>query len=203
MAAQYAAEFQDEMDRKPFDRKMLDWLIEKVAGLGPICDMGCGPGQIARYLRSRGAEVCGIDLSPEMVREAVRLNPAIRFQQGDMLALDGVADGAFGGIAAFYAIHHFARPEVARAFGELARVVRPGGVLLVAFHVGNETLHTEEWSGKSVDLDFTFFQSAAVKEWITGAGLALEEAMERDTYSGVEFGSRRGYVFARKPAAAA
>ena len=77
-----------------------------------------------------------------------------------------------------------------------------GGVLLVAFHVGDEAIHTEEWWGQAVDLDFTFFPSAEVKEWITGAGCALEEAMERDPYIGVEFGGRRGYVFARKPRAA-
>ena len=80
------------MDRKPFDGKMLDWLIEKVEGLGPICDLECGPGQVARYLHGRGAEACGIDLSPEMVRQAARLNPGIGFQPGDMLALVCVAD---------------------------------------------------------------------------------------------------------------
>jgi SAM-dependent methyltransferase len=199
VAAEYAAEFQNEMDGKPFDRRMLDWLIEKVAGLGPICDLGCGPGQVARYLHGRGAEAHGIDLSAEMVRQAARLNPAIGFQQGDMLELGNVADETFGGIAAFYAIHHFSHADAARAFGELARVLRPGGVLLVAFHVGDETIHTEEWWGKAVDLDFTFLRSAEVGEWLATAGLTLEEAMERDPYAGVEYGSRRGYVFARKP----
>ena len=96
VAQEYAREFHDEMDRKPFDRKMLDWLVEKVNGSGPICDMGCGPGQIARYLQSRGAAACGIDLSIEMVNCAQRLNPGIPFQQGDMLALTDVADTPFG-----------------------------------------------------------------------------------------------------------
>ncbi|MBO0862355.1 MAG: methyltransferase domain-containing protein [Chloracidobacterium sp.] len=66
VAKDYAREFRDEMSRKPFDRKMLDWLAEKVNGLGTICDLGCGVGQVAGYLRSRGAGVCGIDLSTEM-----------------------------------------------------------------------------------------------------------------------------------------
>src|SRR6266853_1655984 len=115
VAQEYAREFQDELDRKPFDRKILDWLVEKVNGTGPICDLGCGPGQIARYLKSRGAAACGIDLSIEMVNCAKRLNPDIPFQQGDMLALTDVADGAFGGIAAFYSIIHVAPTDVVRA----------------------------------------------------------------------------------------
>ncbi|HSE31919.1 MAG TPA: hypothetical protein VLA93_10085 [Pyrinomonadaceae bacterium] len=59
-AAAYAEQFHDELDHKPFDRKMLDWLLEKTAGRGTLCDMGCGPGQIARCLYDCGAHVCGI-----------------------------------------------------------------------------------------------------------------------------------------------
>src|SRR3982751_2806760 len=88
VAEDYAEQFRDEMDDKPFDRKMLDWLAEKVADLGIICDMGCGPGQIARYLHCLGAKVCGIDLSPALVEQAQMLNPEIPFQKGDMLLLD-------------------------------------------------------------------------------------------------------------------
>src|ERR1044072_2435533 len=102
VAEDYAEQLRDELDGKPFDRKMLDWLGEKVGGSGPICDMGCGPGQVARYLHGRGVEACGVDLSPEMVRHARRLNPGLDFRQGDMLALSEVGDGAYGGIAAFY-----------------------------------------------------------------------------------------------------
>jgi trans-aconitate methyltransferase len=53
-----------------------------------VCALGCGPGQIARYLGDRRVEAHGIDLSPGMVAEARRLNPDIPFSQGDMLALD-------------------------------------------------------------------------------------------------------------------
>jgi hypothetical protein len=47
IAAEYAERFKDKMDDKPFDRDCLDRLAHEVGGLGPICDLGCGPGQIA------------------------------------------------------------------------------------------------------------------------------------------------------------
>src|SRR5436305_8554711 len=141
VAAEYAEQFRDEMEKKPFDRKMLDWLAEKVVGLGRICDMGCGPGQIAGYLLSRGVETCGIDLSPAMVKQAKLLTPDIHFQQGDMLALTEIADNTFGGIAAFYSIIHIARPSVVDALNELKRTLRPRGALLITFHIGQETVH--------------------------------------------------------------
>src|SRR5215211_392736 len=103
VAAEYAERFKDEMDDKPFDRDCLDRLAREVGSLSPICDMGCGPGQIARYLHRQGVKALGVDLSPRMVAEAQRLNPETHFHQGDMLSLPD-ADNSRGGIAAFYCI---------------------------------------------------------------------------------------------------
>lgn len=200
VAENYAEQFRDEMDKKPFDRKMLDWLAEKVGGLGVICDMGCGPGQIARYLRGRGMKVCGVDLSPEMVRQAQSSNPDISFQQGDMFALADISDNSYGGIAAFYAIVHIPRPSVVLALQELRRVLRPNGVLLLAFHIGQGIKHVDELFGQEASLDFFFFETGEVKDYLRNAGFELEEAIERDPYSEeVEYQSRRAYIFARKP----
>jgi SAM-dependent methyltransferase len=199
VAEEYAEQFRDEMDKKPFDRKMLDWLAEKVDGLGQICDMGCGPGQIACYLRSRGVAASGIDLSPEMVNQAKRQNPDITFQQGDMLALTGIPDNTFGGIAAFYSIIHIPRPSVVEALQELKRVLRPRGSLLVTFHIGNETVHRDELLGKEVSLDFYFFETDEMKGFLKDSDFELEEVIERDPYPDVEYPSRRAYIFAKKP----
>ena len=200
VAENYAKQFRDEMDKKPFDRKMLDWLAEKVGGLGVICDMGCGPGQIARYLHSQGVKACGVDLSPAMVRQAQTLNPDIPFQQGDMFALADVADNSYGGIAAFYSIVHIPRQKVVRALQELKRALRPKGVLLLTFHIGQEIKHLDEWWGKEVSLDFLFFETEEVKNYLAEAGFELEEVIERDPYpETVEYQSRRAYIFARKP----
>src|SRR5581483_9633532 len=117
-----------ELADKPLDRALLDRFAERVRGAGLACDLGCGPGQVARYLHERGAAVIGIDLAPGMVAEARRLNPGITFEVGSMLALD-VPDGAWAGIAAFYSIIHIPREDRPRALRELRRVLQPGGVL--------------------------------------------------------------------------
>jgi SAM-dependent methyltransferase len=199
VAEDYAREFCDEMSRKPFDRKMLDWLAEKVNGLGTICDLGCGVGQAAGYLRSRGASVCGIDLSMEMVKQARRLNPEIDFQQGNMLALAEIADDSFGGIAAFYSIIHIPRPSLVDALLEMKRVLRPGGRLLLTFHIGQEVRHLAEWWNKPVSLDFYFFETEEIKSYLKKAGFELEEVIERDPYPDIEVQTRRAYIFARTP----
>jgi len=199
VAEDYAEHFRDEIEGKPFDRKMLDWLVEKVGDTGVVCDMGCGPGQIARYLHEHGAKVCGVDLSTAMIERALALNPDISFEQGDMLGLSKIADNSYGGIAAFYSIIHVPRPAVVQALQELKRVLRPEGILLLAFHIGQEIIHRDEWWGKEVSLDFIFFETEEMKGFLQAAGFELQEVIERDPYADVEYPSRRAYIFARKP----
>src|SRR5579883_3035285 len=87
VAAEYADRYFGELGHKPADRELLDRFAEKVRGIGPVCDLGCGPGHVARYLGDRGVTVTGIDLSPAMVDAARRLNPGIEFVPGDMRSL--------------------------------------------------------------------------------------------------------------------
>jgi SAM-dependent methyltransferase len=201
VAAEYAAKFQDEMDHKPFDRDCLDRLRRQVGDLSPICDLGCGPGQIARYLHRHGAATLGVDLSPQMVAEAAQLNPTIPFHQGDMLSLPD-DDNSWGGIAAFYCIIHIPREMVVTALREMKRVLKPGGVLLLTFHIGSEVKHLDEWWEKKVNLDFIFYQPEEMETWLKEAGFALEETLVREPNPEVEVATRRAYVFARKLMAA-
>jgi SAM-dependent methyltransferase len=198
VAAEYAEKFKDEMDTKPFDRDCLDRLARDVGDLGPICDLGCGPGQIARYLHRQGVKTMGVDLSPRMIEEAQRLNPEIPFHQGDMLGLPD-PDGSWGGIAAFYCIIHIPRQRIVEALSEMKRVLKSGGVLLLAFHIGEEIKHLDEWWDKPVNLDFAFFLPREMENWLREAGYEIVGVLVRAPNPEVEVETKRAYIFARKP----
>lgn len=198
VADEYVRRIADELRHKPLDRELLERFAARVRDAGPVCDMGCGPGHVARYLCELGVPVCGIDLSPALVERASRLNPGIKFEQGDMLALDA-PDNAWAGIAAFYSIIHVPRDDMARALGEFFRVLRPGGILLLAFHVGDDTIHLDEWWDQKVCLDFFFFRSDEMAGYLRTTGFEIDEIIEREPYPEVEHPSRRAYVFARRP----
>jgi SAM-dependent methyltransferase len=200
VAVEYAEKFKDEMDDKPFDRDCLDRLARGVGNLGPICDMGCGPGQIARYLHRQSVDTLGVDLSPRMIAEAQRLNPEIHFHQGDMLALPD-ADHSWGGIAAFYCIIHIPRKQIVDALREMKRVLKLGGLLLITFHIGHEIKHLDEWWEKPVNLDFAFYEPEEMEDWLKEAGYELEETLVREPNPAVEVATKRAYIFARKPKA--
>src|ERR1700683_3165840 len=136
LAGEYARRLFNELQRKPLDRELLDRFAAQVVGRGEVCDMGCGPGQVARYLRDAGATVFGLDLSPRMLEQARQLNPDISFREGNMMSLN-LPDGTLAGIVAFYAIVNIPKESLPSVFRELWRVLQPGGVLLLAFHCGD------------------------------------------------------------------
>src|SRR5262249_18031442 len=119
-------------------------------------------------------------------------------QQGNMLALTDVAENSFGGIAAFYSIIHIPPLSLVDALQEMKRALRPGGRLLLTFHIGQEVRHLAEWWNKPVSLDFYFFETGEMKGRLTEAGFELEEVIEREPYPDIEVQTRRAYVFARK-----
>lgn len=197
VAAKYAATFFHELNHKPLDRELLTRLVSLVGNLGPICDMGCGPGQIARFLQDHGAQALGVDLSPGLIAEARRLSPAIEFSTGNMIALE-VPDCTWGGIAAFYSIIHLPENRIADALREFWRVLRPGGRLLLSFHVGDQIVHRDDWWDQRVSLDFHFLAPERIDTSLREIGFIIEESIVRQPYP-TEYASRRAYLLARRP----
>jgi SAM-dependent methyltransferase len=192
VAAEYTARIADELAGKPMDRALLRAFAEQVGTLGPVCDLGCGPGHIAAFLASAGVAVVGIDLSAEMIAQASQRYPKLTFRQGDIRALP-FPDATFGGMTAFYSIIHLAPSELVPAFQEWRRV-------LVAFHIGDEDVHLAEWWEHQVDLDFHFWQPEAVAAALQQAQFSIEAMLRRAPYPGVEHPSERAYLLARKAA---
>jgi SAM-dependent methyltransferase len=97
-----------------------------------VVEVGCGPGELSARIRDElGASVTAVDLSPRMVELA--RGRGVDARVGDVQALP-FADGEFDGAVAAWMLYHV--PDVDRAIGELARVLRPGGLLVaVTNHV--------------------------------------------------------------------
>jgi len=117
------------------DAAVTEWAATLVAG-SFILDLGCGVGRHVVYLGGCGFSMAGIDISPtgiRLTREACA-DRRISFvgQVSDMTTLPW-ADGTFDAALSISTIHHHKREEIARTLGQIRRVLKPGGRLLVDF----------------------------------------------------------------------
>ena len=125
-AASYADTF--ETISKLFEAPLLDAV--SISAGSKLLDVACGPGLLASTAASRGAQVVGVDFSPNMIAEAQKRYPSLSFRQGDAEALP-FPDGTFDAVVIGFGLHHFPFPS--RAISEARRVLRAGG------HVGFTT----------------------------------------------------------------
>jgi demethylmenaquinone methyltransferase / 2-methoxy-6-polyprenyl-1,4-benzoquinol methylase len=102
-----------------------------LARVGPrdrALDVATGTGDLAIELRNRGAEVTGLDFSEEMLRLARAKEPSIEWRSGNALELP-FADDEFVAATVGFGARNF--DDLGRGLGEMARVVRPGGRVVV------------------------------------------------------------------------
>jgi SAM-dependent methyltransferase len=166
VAASYAELVQDG---PPYEADVLD-LFAKLAGEGPVLDVGCGPGRVVGLLAERGLPVTGIDLSPGMIEVARKDHPDLDYRVGTMTALE-LPDGELAGVVSWWSIIHLPRAVVPQAFAEFHRVLAPGGILLLGFHLGEESTHkTSGYGGLPMNIHVHRWQPEGLTEIAVAAG---------------------------------
>ncbi|MGK5519172.1 class I SAM-dependent DNA methyltransferase [Micromonospora sp. URMC 107] len=202
IAADYAEQLQDALVSMPWDRAVLTGFADLVraTGNGPVADVGCGPGRLTGYLHGLGLDAFGIDLSPRMVEIARRAHPELRFEVGAMPDLE-LPDAALGGIVAWYSTIHVPDDLLPAAFADFRRALAPGGHLVLAFQVGDESLHLTEGYGQPISLNFRRRRPERVAELLTEAGLDVRARFVREpeTYPFHQERTPQAYLVARRP----
>ena len=130
---EYADLFGSMTSTHPSDRALVrSWAA---ALTGPVLDAGCGPGQWTDFLAACGVAASGIDLVPEFVERARVRYPRLSFDVGNFEAVDAAAE-SLGGVLSWYSLIHHSPQDIQIPLAEFARVIRPGGGLLVGFFEG-------------------------------------------------------------------
>jgi ubiquinone/menaquinone biosynthesis C-methylase UbiE len=135
------------------DRSLLVGFIELIKGQGVrrVADIGCGSGRVASLMADRGLNVLGVDVSQAMLAIASAAHPHIDFVEGRLDALP-IESKALAGAVCWYSIIYTPRFRLLEAFEELARVLIPGGHLLLAFQADGAPLHREDAFGSGLPL---------------------------------------------------
>jgi len=171
VAEEYRRRFADELEAKPYDRALLERFAGLLGSGARVLDAGCGPaGHLAAFLAARGLSLLGVDVSPACVALARRAQPGLRFEVADLARLP-FADGAFDGVVASYSLIYTPRALLPAAVAGLARVLRPGGLLLAAVKAGADEGYIEDPLGSEVRPWFTCLTLAELRALLVGAGL--------------------------------
>lgn len=173
VATSYAEVVRDAVAGDPYLRGSLT-MFAGMVGEGPVADIGCGPGHVTAHLHTLGVDAFGIDLSPAMIELARRDHPGLRFEVGSMTDLD-LPDASVAGLLAWWSLIHVPDDEVPTVFGHFRRVLRPGGPVLLGFHVGDESrLKTEGYGGHPMKVYVHRRQPERVAVWLRDAGFTVE-----------------------------
>lgn len=185
-AVEYAELFGSIEAMADDDRRVIAEWVDSVRG--PVLDAGSGPGHWTAFLGDRGLEAEGVDLVPGFVDGAAARFPHLRFQVADLAALP-FDDSSFGGLLSWYSVIHTEPERVPVIMGEFARVLRPGGTLLLGFFDGAQVepfdhAVTTAW----------FWPVDAMAEELARAGFDVVQ-----TYARTDPGSRpHGAICARR-----
>lgn len=179
VAVSYADQLRESLIKAPSLRAALALFADLVraSGGGPVADVGCGPGHVTDHLQGLGVEAFGIDLSPGMIDVARRAHPRLRFEVGSMTDLD-LADASVAGLLAFWSLIHIPDDAVPTVFAHFRRALRPGGPLMLGFHVGSGSrLKTQGYGGHPMKVYVHRRQPDKVAGWLRAAGFRVEAQM--------------------------
>ena len=200
VAAAYVQLVKSPAELDPLSRAMLAAFAETVRAtdLGPVADLGCGPGRVTAHLAELGVPVLGIDISPRMIELARRAYPSLTFTVGSMTE-PAIKDDELGGILAYYSTHHTPPEQLPIVFGEFHRTLAPGGHLMLAGHVGDDQLRrpTQAYGGHPVSYESHLLPPDRIAGLLTRAGLTITARLIQEPTEG----SKRTYAtfLARKP----
>jgi len=176
LAEVYADRLANVLDDMPIERAVLgvfrDLLLDSGVGTS-VGDIGCGTGRLAPFLAGCGLSPHGVDLSPEMIRVARRDYPGFPFDVADLRNLP-FGGSSLAGVVCWYSLMYLAPADRPGAFGELARVVRPGGYLATAFKAGDDTVRRGGRTlGLGIEFDIYWPSPQAMQRQVTDAGFRV------------------------------
>lgn len=183
-AEKYHDLFRDELDRKPYDRKLLDRFATYFEPGASIHDLGCGPsGHIGHYLHAKGLHVVASDISPRCIALASGYHPDMAFFVMDMADL-ALKDQSIEGIVSYYSMIHTPKRLVFRLFQEIHRVLKPRGKLLLSVKEGGGEGFLEAFLGFETRIFFESFNMEEIGRFLAGSGFGTLSLDRRSPLAG-------------------
>jgi ubiquinone/menaquinone biosynthesis C-methylase UbiE len=182
VAATYAVVLPDTSFEASLDLAMIQDFVDQLRDgeKADVLDVGCGAGRVITYLNSldENLAITGVDLSPTMIEHAKIRHPNNVIVEGDLAALP-FPDSSFDGVLAWYSVIHTPTHELAAIFDECHRILRPSGLMLVAFQSGSGERIISQPYGLDIELRAFLHQTPLVEAALHTAGFVIQASLGR------------------------
>lgn len=172
LADLYARRLPGVYESMPVEQAVIG-LLARLAGPGAtVVDVGCGTGRLVPHLAALGLRPSGVDLSEEMVRTARRDHPGVDVRVGDVRDLPA-EDASYDAAVCWYSLMYLPPIDRPTAYAELARVLRPGAPVALAFKAGDGTRRRGgEQLGLGIGFDIWWHDPAELRDELARAGFS-------------------------------
>jgi SAM-dependent methyltransferase len=181
-------------DPEGSDAALIDDLLARCPPDPLVLDVGCGDG--ARTLANLPAGSLGLDVSRRGLELAADTVPDARLLQAEMTAIP-LAASAVDAVTAYHAVFHVPRADHPAVYAEFARVLAPGGVVLMTLPGGRFETVRHDWMGGSM-----LFSAPGRERTLDQLRAAGFEDLRTETATD-PLGSTSEFVFARRESASA
>jgi SAM-dependent methyltransferase len=163
------ADWRDRIEGDPRAAWAAD-LASRLPERASVLELGCGGGTDETRELARRFDLTGVDVSGEQIRRARARVPGAELVQADFLEVE-FADESFYAVCSFYVLNHVPRELLSPLLGRIARWLRPGGLTMHAFGVGDNPGWTGEWLG--AETFFAGYEPAENTRLVADAGLTI------------------------------
>lgn len=139
-----------------------------------VLDAGCGQGEPVLSMLETEAEAIGLDVSRGQLRLAADATPDAGLLQGEMTALP-FEDGAFDAVVSYWSLIHVPMADHRAVFAEFARVLGPGGHVLLCEGTDEWAGENPDWLDTGVEMQWDIAGADATREQLRSAGFRVVE----------------------------
>lgn len=179
------------------DKKYLNKFLKLLPNNANLLDIGCGPGQFAQYIKSKGYNIEGIDLSDEILRIAKEKIPDLEFKKMDMRKMS-YKNNTFDGLLVAYSLIHIQSYELPNTLKEFNRILKPGGYTMIIVQTGESDRVVDEPMLKGEKIFVNFFTPKRLSDFLINTGFKLVFQKETTTKDIESFSNKVIYTISSK-----
>lgn len=160
-----------------------DSVLEILPKNATILELGCGPGNVVKYLKARrkDLDIFGIDLAPEMIKEAKRQNPDSKFEVMDIRHA-GEIKQKFNAVIAAFCIPYISYDDTAKLFKSFSNLLVDDGVLYVSCMEGireRSGFEKSSFTGKD-EIYVNYYNRIEIGTWLNENKFEIDSFYTKD-----------------------